>query len=143
MTGMAAAAVAALLLGGAAGAAEHEIRMVTTAAGEMRFDPDFVQASPGDVIRFVPADPSHNAETIKGMIPEGAEPFKSGISEDFTVTLNEEGVYGIVCKSHYAVGMVMTVVVGEPVNLDRAMKRPHPLKAKAVFRKHFDMILSR
>lgn len=123
-------------------AGEHEIRMVTTEAGEMVFEPDFVRAEPGDTIRFIPASPMHNAETIRGMIPEGAEPFKAGISEDFTVTLDQEGLYGIVCKSHYAVGMVMTVVVGEPVNLEAAMKWPHPLKAKAVFKRHFDMLLA-
>lgn len=143
MVRMAVAAVAALLCAGGVEAVEHEIRMVTTGAGEMRLEPDFVQAEPGDTIRFRPVDPTHNAETIRGMIPDGADPFKGGISEDLSVTLTQEGVYGIVCKSHYAVGMVMLVVVGEPVNLEQVMKRPHPLKAKAVFARHFDALLAK
>lgn len=130
-----------LLLSGGVHAVEHEVRMITSENGEMLFEPDFVRASPGDAIRFIPVDPTHNAETIRGMIPDGAEPFKGEISEDFAITLTQEGVYGIVCKSHYAVGMVMLVVVGEPVNLEQAMKRPHPLKAAAVFRKHFDAMM--
>lgn len=121
-------------------AGEHEIRMITTQSGEMLFDPDFVRAEPGDMLRFVPTDRTHNAETLRGMLPERAQPFKGEIGEDFTVTLTQEGVYGIVCKSHYAMGMVMTVVVGEPVNLEQAMRRPHPAKAKAVFDGHFEAL---
>lgn len=126
----AAVIIVAVLFGSSVQAAEHEVRMVTVQSGEMLFDPDFVQAEPGDTIRFIPVDPTHNAETIRGMIPEGAEPFKGGISEEFTATLTEEGIYGIMCKSHYATGMVMTVVVGDPANLDRVTRRPHPSKAR-------------
>ena len=54
----------------------------------------------------MPSDKSHNAETIKGMIPEGAEAFKSKMNEEFSVTLDKEGVYGIKCTPHYGMGMV-------------------------------------
>lgn len=135
-------AAALSLLAGGALAASHEVRMVTAADGAMRFEPDFIRAEPGDTIRFIPVDPTHNAETIRGMLPDGAEAFKGEISEDFTVTLTEEGVYGIVCKSHYAVGMVMLVAVGEPGNLDKASRWPHPLKAREIFRKHFERLLA-
>lgn len=129
-------AAALSLLAGGACAAGHEVRMVTGEDGTMQFEPDFIRASPGDTIRFIPVDPTHNAETIRGMLPDGAEAFKGEISEDFTVTLTEEGVYGIVCKSHYAVGMVMLAVVGEPKNLEQASKWPHPKKAREIFEKY-------
>jgi len=132
-----AAMMAGLLAAGAGHAAEHEIRMVGEGTdARMTFEPAFVHAAPGDTIRFVPVDGYHNAETIRAMFPPGAKPFKGGIGEDFTVTLTEEGVYPLMCKSHYAVGMVAIVVVGaipERAALERAVAGPHPLKAKAAF----------
>jgi plastocyanin len=65
---------AAIIAGGAAGAAEIEVKMLNKGEkGTMVFEPDFVSAAPGDTIRFVPTDKGHNVETIKGMLPEGAE----------------------------------------------------------------------
>ncbi len=131
------AAVAGLLFASAGHAAEHEIRMLGEGPeARMAFEPAFVHAAPGDTIRFVPVDHYHNTETIRAMVPPGAEPFKGEIGEDFTVTLTEEGVYPLMCKSHYAVGMVALVVVGEMPEraaLERAVAGPHPLKARAAF----------
>mgnify|MGYP006188880013 CR=1 FL=1 len=42
--------------------------------GAMVFSPAFVQARPGDTIRFVPTNPGHNAETIAGPLPD--QPFR-------------------------------------------------------------------
>lgn len=92
----------------------HEVRMYNrNERGPMIYEPDFLQIEPGDSVRFIPTQPSHNAATIDGMIPEGAEPFKSRINEDFTVTLTVPGSYGIKCSPHYAMGMVMLIAVGE------------------------------
>lgn len=134
---VAAAAMIAAMAAGAGHAAEHEIRMLGEGpeAG-MVFEPAFVQAAPGDAIRFVAVDGYHNAETIRGMFPDGAEAFKGDIGKDLAVTLTEEGVYLVKCKSHYAVGMVALVVVGERPEreeLARAVAGPHPAKAKAAF----------
>ena len=76
--------------------------------GAMVFQPNFIQAAPGDTIKFVPTDKSHNAETIKGMIPDGAKGFKGKTNEEFSVTLDQEGVYGVKCAPHYGMGMVAT-----------------------------------
>lgn len=104
--------------------------------GPMIYEPDYMEIQPGDAIRFVPTQPSLNAATIEGMIPEGAEPIKSRINEEFTVTLTEPGVYGIKCSPHFAMGMVMLVKVGNagPVSL------PEDLPARA--RERFDRILA-
>lgn len=130
-------AVMAALALGAADAADHDVRMLGAGpAGAMVFEPDFVHAAPGDTIRFVPVDPYHNAETIRGMFPDGAEAFKGAIGEDLVVTLDRDGVYLVMCKSHYGVGMVAVVVVGELPDADalaRAVAGPHPAKAKAAF----------
>ena len=72
-----AAAVALLSLAGAANAEEHVVQMLNKGEkGSMVFQPAFVRAAPGDTIKFVPTDKSHNAESIKDMIPDGAQPFK-------------------------------------------------------------------
>jgi pseudoazurin len=79
----------------------------------MVFEPDFVQAAPGDTIKFIATDKGHNAEINKGMLPDGAEAFKGKVNEEIEVTLDVEGVYGVICKPHFAMGMVMTIAVGD------------------------------
>ncbi|MFC3722972.1 pseudoazurin [Neoaquamicrobium sediminum] len=129
---------AAVVLGGAAQAAEIEVHMLNKGAkGAMVFEPDLIVAAPGDTIRFVPTDKGHNVETIKGMFPEGAEPFKSKFNEEFTVTVTAEGVYGVKCTPHYAMGMVALIQVGEPANADEAKAVKQTGKAKAVFAELF------
>lgn len=92
----------------------HEVKMFSrNDRGPMIYEPDFLQIAPGDQVRFIPAQPSHNAATIEGMIPADAAPFKSNINEDFTVTLTASGLYGIKCSPHFAMGMVMLIKVGE------------------------------
>lgn len=96
------------------------------AEGAMVFEPDFVKAAPGDAIVFVPTRPGHNAESIKGMLPDGVQPFKGRFNEACRVTVAADGVYGVKCTPHYGMGMVALVEVGGPVNLDEAkrVKRP-------------------
>ena len=129
-----AVAIAALMLAGAAQAADHQVQMLNKGdKGAMVFQPDFIQAQPGDTVTFVPTDKGHDAESIKGMIPDGAEPFKGKMNEQITVTLDKEGVYGVKCTPHYGMGMVALVVVGKPVNLDAAKEVKQMGKAKKVF----------
>ncbi len=130
----AAAVLFLLALAGGASAEEHMIQMLNKGEkGAMVFQPNLVQAAPGDTIKFVPSDKSHNAETIKGMIPEGAEAFKGKMNEEFSVTLQQEGVYGVKCAPHYGMGMVALIVVGQPVNADEAKAVKQSGKAKAAF----------
>ena len=122
---------------------EVEIKMLNKGAkGEMVFEPDVVKINPGDTIEFEPIDKGHNAETIKGMIPTGAEPFKSKINAEFSVTLTENGVYGIRCTPHFGVGMVALIVVGTPENVEetKAIAVKVPAKAKKVFEELFAQV---
>ncbi|MBW3098292.1 pseudoazurin [Pseudohoeflea coraliihabitans] len=120
---------------GAVQAAEFEVKMLNKgAAGTMVFEPDLIRAAPGDTVRFIPVDKGHNAETIKGMLPDGAERFKSKFNEDFTVTLDQPGVYGIKCTPHYGMGMVALIIVGDETgNLEAAQGVRQPGKAKGRF----------
>lgn len=121
-----------LALAGTALAAEHEVKMLNKGeAGMMVFEPAYVRAEPGDVIRFVPTDKSHNAESIKEVLPEGVETFKSKINEEFELTVTEPGLYGVKCTPHYAMGMVALIQVGEdPSNLEAAQSAKMPKKAR-------------
>ncbi|WP_299655766.1 pseudoazurin [uncultured Jannaschia sp.] len=111
ITGLALAAMSAT-----GGFAEtHEVRMLNRGEGGevMVFEPAFLQVAPGDTVKFLAADRGHNAESILEMTPEGANAFKGRINEEIEVTLETDGLYGIKCLPHYAMGMVMTVAVGD------------------------------
>jgi pseudoazurin len=131
---MLAAAAAVLVLAGGARAAEVEVKLLNKGAdGVMVFEPAFVKIAPGDTVKFVSTDKGHNAESIKGMLPEGAAPFVGKNNEDIAVKFEQEGVYGIKCLPHYGMGMVAMVVVGNPGNVDQAKAVPQVGKAKQVF----------
>jgi pseudoazurin len=126
--------VAALCLAfsGALHAAEVEVHMLNKGAdGVMVFEPAFVKVQPGDTVKFIPTDKSHNVESIKDMLPEGVEPFKGDINAAYDLTVTEPGVYGIKCTPHFAMGMVMLVQVGDaPANLEAAKGVKLSKKAK-------------
>ncbi|MBX3531349.1 MAG: pseudoazurin [Rhizobiaceae bacterium] len=133
----------AVIAAGAAGAAEIEVLMLNKGEkGTMVFQPDFIKAAPGDTIRFVPTDKGHNVETIKGMLPEGAEAFKSKFNEELTVTLTAEGVYGVKCTPHYAMGMVALIEVGAATNVEEAKAVKQTGKAKTVFAELFGLVVA-
>ena len=136
-----AAALGAAMLGGIAHAADHQVQMLNKGEkGAMVFQPDLIVAAPGDTVTFVPTDKSHNAETMKDMVPEGANPFKSKMNEEFTVTLEKEGVYGVKCAPHYGMGMVALIVVGKPVNLDQVKSVKQTGGARKVFEALFTQL---
>ena len=98
-----------------------EVKMLNKGeAGTMVFEPAYVKAMPGDVIHFIATDKGHNVESIKGMLPEGVERFKSKFNVDYELTVNAEGLYGLKCTPHYGMGMVALIQVGEAVNLEEA-----------------------
>ena len=98
------------------------------ADGVMVFEPSFVKATPGDTVRFVPTDPSHNAETLAAIWPQGAAPIKGAMNREVILTVRAPGLYGIKCMPHYSMGMVALVQVGpaNPATLAaaRAVKLP-------------------
>ena len=108
--------------------------------GVMVFEPAFVKIAPGDSVKFVATDKGHNAETVKGMLPEGAAPFLGKSGQDVAVKFDQEGVYGVKCAPHYGMGMVAMVVVGSPKNEDQAKAVPQSGKAKQVFTSLFDKL---
>lgn len=130
---LAAAALAVAIL--PATAADFQVKMLNKGAkGMMVFEPDLVKVQPGDTVTFVATDPGHDAMSVPGMLPDGAQPFEGQIGKDVTVTFTQPGVYGVKCKPHYVMGMVGVVVVGDPApNLEAAKAAKNPGKAGKVF----------
>jgi len=114
-------------------AADHEVRMLNRGeAGTMVFEPGALRIEPGDTVTFIAADPGHNVETIAGMIPEGAETFRTTLGQTVTVTFDVPGVYGLKCTPHLAMGMVALIQVGDDAHNIEAVKavRQPPVAAK-------------
>src|SRR5690606_4574907 len=102
-------------------------------AGAMVFEPALVKVAVGDTVTFVPTDKGHSVETIKEILPEGAEAFKGGMNEQITVTFAIPGAYGVKCQPHLGMGMVGLVVVGDdPVDGEaiKAVKLPKKPKER-------------
>jgi pseudoazurin len=123
-----------LLLGSTAlaSAADFEVDMLNKGPdGAMVFEPPLTKVAVGDTVNFVAKDKGHDAETIPGMLPDGATPIKGQLSQDVSVTFTVPGVYGIKCLPHFSMGMVALVVVGDaPANLDAAKAAQVPPLAK-------------
>jgi pseudoazurin len=118
-----------------------EVQMLNRGdAGAMVFEPAFVKAQVGDVIRFLPVDKGHNVEGIKGMLPDAVEGFKSKFNVEFDLTVDQEGLYGIKCSPHYAMGMIALIQVGDAVNLDQAAGVKQKGKAKGRMAELFEMV---
>lgn len=114
-----------------ASAETFEVHMLNKGeTGTMVFEPAFVSAQVGDTVLFRALDRGHNAETIKGMVPEGQDGFTGKIDEEVAVELTAEGVIGVKCKPHQGMGMVMAIQVGDAPLPDDFMKAKLPGKAK-------------
>lgn len=118
------------------------VRLLTHGtSGAFRIEPALVWADPGVRIRFVADGHIHGVRNIPGMRPPGAPSFSGDMGGFAEVELAVEGVYGIKCPAHYALGMVGLIVVGDPsVNLEAARAVRHPPAAQAVFDRLFAVL---
>lgn len=117
----------------------HEVHMLNKGeAGAMVFEPRFVSAAVGDTVKFIPTDKGHNAETIKGMVPEGQEDFAGKINEEIDVDLTAPGVIGVKCKPHTGMGMVMVIQVDDAPLPDDFLEAKMPKPALKAFEEILD-----
>lgn len=93
-----------------------EIHIV--AAGATNFTPMHLFIKPGDSVQWKNMV-IHDTESMDGLIPEGAEKWKSNVGQEYEVTLDVEGVYIYKCNPHYPNGMVGAIIVGEPTNMEQ------------------------
>jgi pseudoazurin len=108
-------------------AAEHVINMLNKGADgkAMVFEPDFVRAAVGDTIKIVPVDKGHFAVPLPKVWPKDAAEVKGKMNTELVFTVDKEGVYGLKCTPHYAMGMIAMIQVGTAVPDDvKALKLP-------------------
>lgn len=125
----------ALLFGSsvAAFAETVEVEMLNEndAGDRMVFDQELIRAEVGDVIRFVPTDRSHNAQSVKDALPEGQEAFKGKTNNEVEYLVTETGLTAVVCLPHQSMGMVALIVVGNDVsNAQQVLDARIPGKGK-------------
>ncbi|MFJ4387329.1 pseudoazurin [Pseudomonas sp. NPDC089408] len=123
--------LASTLLAPAALAEVHEVKMLNRGSdGAMVYEPDHLHIAPGDSVRFLPTQSGHNAASVAGLLPAGAEPFKSKLNQPFEQIFTVPGLYGIQCIPHLAMGMVMVVQVGDATAAELPASLPARAKAR-------------
>ena len=95
-----------------------EIKMlnVNEAGDKMVFSQELIRAELGDVIKFVPTDKSHNAQSVKNALPDGQKKFKGKMNKEIEYLVTEAGLTAVVCQPHQTMGMVALIVVGNDVS---------------------------
>ena len=118
--------------GTAATATDFEVHMLNKGKdGVMVFEPSALKIAKGDTVTFIPTDKSHNAETVDGLIPDGAKAFKGQMNETIKVTFDVDGAYAVKCSPHVGMGMIGLVIVGDsPSNLAMVKTAKLPKKAR-------------
>lgn len=95
---------------------EVEMLNQNDAGDRMVFGQELIRAEVGDVIRFIPTDRSHNAQSVKDAIPEGQEAFKGKVNNEVDYLVTETGLTAVVCLPHQSMGMVALIVVGNDLS---------------------------
>lgn len=95
---------------------EVEMLNQNDAGDRMVFGQELIRAEVGDVIRFIPTDRSHNAQSVKDALPEGQEPFKGKVNNEVEYLVTETGLTAVVCLPHQSMGMVALIVVGNDLS---------------------------
>lgn len=100
-----------------------EVRMVTNDTGT-HFEPHVVRVNVGGTVTFVNESGSHSTTAYHPdngqpqLVPDGSAAWDSGILTDagatFEHTFETEGIYHYYCIPHETVGMIGSIIVGEP-----------------------------
>jgi plastocyanin len=108
---------------GGGSTAHAEVRMQSTDSGE-HFHPHVAWVEPGGTVTFHNESGTHTATAYHPdngkpqRIPDGAASFDSGLLTEqgatWEHTFETEGVYDVYCAPHEQLGMIGTVLVGEP-----------------------------
>ena len=86
--------------------------------------------SAGDTVRFLPTMSGHNAASVPGLLPQGAQAFKSKLNQPYEHQFSVPGVYGIQCIPHLAMGMVMVIQVGDAAPAELPANLPARAQAR-------------
>lgn len=89
---------------------------IVTAQG-LKYEPLVTVIQPGDTVAWENM-PTHDTQSIEGLIPEGAEAWHSELGKNYERTFAVEGIYVYKCTPHIGAGMGGVIIVGKPTNLE-------------------------
>ena len=108
---------------------EVEMLNKNEAGDRMVFSQELIRAEVGDVIRFIPTDKSHNAQSAKNALPDGQESFRGKMNKAVEYEITEAGLTAVICLPHQSMGMVALVVAGDDLsNAEQVLKARIPGK---------------
>ena len=120
------------LFGSGMAAAEGKVHVVSAQA--TKFAPLVIFIDPGDTVVWKNMI-GHNAESIEGLIPEGAEPFHITLGTSGSASFTVEGTYIYKCAPHFALGMVGAIIVGDgSKNMDQVKINAKGMAKRAVIK---------
>lgn len=119
-----------------------ELEVTVGPGREDDFDPRIGHVEEGGTVTFTWASGNHDvtsmhlANDVPEATPEGSTPFSqdlAGPGEELVWDFDVPGVYHVLCVRHERVGMFMSIVVGDPEDLDDepAMDDPDPALSDA------------
>ena len=100
-------------------AEEYTVKMVTNLDADQiyYFEPNELTIQPGDTVTFVNAQEDYH-NVVFNRVPKDAENVESPMLEEegdsWSYTFNVAGTYGFHCHPHAGLGMIGTLIVGEP-----------------------------
>ncbi len=98
----------------AAGEADNaDGNTVEVQAQGLKFAPAIVFIDAGDTVEWSNM-PSHNVETLDGMVPEGQEKINTKLGDNVAVQFDVEGIVCYKCTPHWGNRMGGIIVVGNP-----------------------------
>ncbi len=114
---------------------DHAEVAMKTEDGEYHFAPHVVRVNVGGTVTFHNESGSHATAAYHPdndkpqLVPDGAAAWDSGLLTEqgatFEHTFETEGIYHYYCKPHETLGMIGTVIVGEPDAHDQpALEEP-------------------
>ena len=100
-----------------------DVKMVSTESG-FHFEPHVVRVNAGGTVTFINESGSHSTTAYHPefdqpqLVPDGTDAWDSGLLMEagatFEHTFETEGVYHYYCIPHESMGMIGSVIVGEP-----------------------------
>ncbi|MEI4231658.1 plastocyanin/azurin family copper-binding protein [Roseovarius sp. D22-M7] len=88
-------------------------KSVEVMAQGVKFAPAIVFIDVGDTVEWSNM-PSHNVETLDGMVPEGQEKIKTELGQNVAIQFDVEGIVCYKCTPHWGNRMGGIIVVGNP-----------------------------
>ncbi|AIS58269.1 pseudoazurin (plasmid) [Vibrio coralliilyticus] len=103
-------------------AQEHQIKMLDFGKdGGMVFEPGFIAVEPGDTITFIPTTSGHFVRS--SLVPDGATEWLSAMDEQYSVTVEKEGVYVYYCPPHLSMAMLGVIQVGHAIGKEQVTEK--------------------